>query len=323
MSSIFNDPEWEQQRKEILSDWARRDGEVKVDMGETEEYMPAEEFLALRQKYPNGNMRLSEPQEAMKVFKDKGLPLPAELSFAGSVKPIFGQEDAYNGSTSFPAEAFNFPASANEGYQSGLGFSPVVSAMQMPERESIQNIKLKTKDEIEPIRKNNIVDNLSLLYLNSLDTAEHILDYKPDFMKKYETKLSNDELRNKNLIKRFFYEWAESFEKTPVRMFLPPLLKSGTALTSILQMAHDYFKYKDKKMNDKRKHFIMSCNSAKIDPQAALALGYLKEINDRFSGQSSIENHLDLDADRLGRLWAVEHPDQTCEAGADIYYPNK
>ena len=78
MSSIFNDPEWEQQRKEILSDWARRDGEVKVDMGETEEYMPAEEFLALRQKYPNGNMRLSEPQEAVKVFKDKGLPLPAE-----------------------------------------------------------------------------------------------------------------------------------------------------------------------------------------------------------------------------------------------------
>ncbi len=161
MSSIFNDPEWEQQRKEMLSNWARRDGEVKVDMGETEEYMPAEEFLALRQKYPNGNMRLSEPQEAVKVFKDKGLPLPAELSFAGSVKPIFGQEDAYNGSASFPAETFNFPANANEGYQAGLGFSPVVSAMQMPE-DGRTNIRLKTRDDLEPMYESNGIKNTFL-----------------------------------------------------------------------------------------------------------------------------------------------------------------
>ena len=278
MSSIFNDPEWEQQRKEILTNWARRDGEVKVDMGETEEYMPAEEFLALRQKYPNGNMRLSEPQEAMKVFKDKGLPLPAELSFVGSVKPIFGQEDAYNGSSSFPAETFNFPASANEGYQSGLVFSPIVSAMQMPEGSE------EIKAQMTPSKRawKAFID----LFPRGFDEAGEMIS-------------------------------QDIFGNAMAVYNLPLTLKDMAS--SLYTMGKLYYEL-PKSMNDKEKHFIISCVMAKKSPMMSTIAGYGKEVADHWKGTNTLkESHEDLDADRAGRLYGINNPYESCYVGAKKY----
>lgn len=249
MSSIFNDPEWEQQRKEILTNWARRDGEVKVDMGETEEYMPAEEFLALRQKYPNGNMRLSEPQEAVKVFKDKGW-IQAEKN-AWMQEPIF-----INGKL--------FEKKVEEIVDNLL------------EVESIYNFLDK---------KNRDRNTLGGLFSRGFDEAGEMINQ----------------------------DFSGNFKAA----FNPLTLKDMAS--SLYTMGKLYYGL-PKSMNDKEKHFIISCEMAKKSPMMSTVAGYGKEVLDQFLGSNTLEeSHKDLDADRAGRLYGINNPNGSCYVGAKKY----